>query len=141
MAGRLARRLLIYLSIMRHIPPPMRTSNLVVIACLVGIFILGLAMIGVRSAAAAAAETDCAGTGDQTVLVGLAGNTLGLLAREALGVLKIGAGTMATLTLALSRNLGGIGFWVYAVCLAMMSHMALIVAGVLLLSVVYTRRR
>ena len=139
MAERLARCLLFYLSVMRH-APHLQTPNLVIVACLVTIFMLGLAMIGAHSAMATAAETGCAGNCDQTVLLGLAGNTLGLLAKEALGVLKIGAATMATVVLAIARNLSGIGLWVYAVCLAMMSHMALVVAGALLLSVVYSRK-
>jgi hypothetical protein len=101
---------------------------------------LGLAMIGAHSAVAAAAETDCVAGGEQTVLVGLAGSTLSLLAKEGLDLLKIGADTTATVTLAIARNLGGIGIWGYTVYLAMMSHMALLVAGVLLLSVVYTRK-
>ena len=140
MAERLARRLLFYLSVMRHAPPSLQTPNLIIVACLVTIFMLGLAMIGAHSAVATAAETGCAGNCDQTVLVGLAGNTLSLLAKEALGVLKIGTATMATVVLAIARNLGGIGLWVYAVYLAMMSHMALVVAGALLLSVVYSRK-
>jgi len=140
MAERLACRLLFYLSVMRNAPPALQTSNLVIVACLVIIFILGLAMIGAHSGVATAAETGCAGNRDQTVLVGLAGNTLSLLGKEALGVLKIGAATMATVVLAIARNLGGIGLWVYVVYLAMMSHMALVVAGALLLSVVYSRK-
>ncbi len=140
MPEELARRLLFYLSVMRHASPPLLAPNLIIVACLVTIFMLGLAMIGVHSAVATVAETGCAGNCDQTVLVGLAGNTLSLLAKEALGVLKIGAGTMATVTLAIARNLGGIGLWVYAVYWSMMSHMALVVAGVLLLSVVYSRK-
>jgi len=139
MAERLARRLLFYLSVMRH-APHLQTPNLVIVACLVTIFIVGLAMIGAHSAVATAAETGCAGNCDQTVLVGLTGNTLSLLAKEALGVFRIGTATMATVVLAIARNLGGIGLWVYAVCLAMMSHMALVVAGALLLSVVYSRK-
>ena len=137
---RLARRLLFYLSDMRQAHPPLQAPNLVIVACLVTIFMLGLAMIGTHSTVATAAEAGCAGNCDQTVLVGLAGSTLSLLAKEALSVLKIGADTMATLTLVIARNLGGIGLWVYAVYLAMMSHMALLVAGVLLLSVVYSRK-
>jgi len=118
----------------------MPAPNLGIVACLIAVFMLGLAMIGAHSAVATAAETGCARNCDQTVLVGLAGNTLSLLAREALDVLKIGAGTLATVTLAIARNLGGIGLWVYAVYLSMVSHVALAVAGVLLLSVIYTRK-
>ena len=125
---------------MRQAPSSSQSPNLVIVACLVTVFMLGLAMIGAHSAVATAAEAGRAGNSGQTVLVGLAGNTLSLLAKEALGVLKIGAATMATVVLAIARNLGGIGLWVYAVYLAMMSHMALIVAGALLLSVVYSRK-
>jgi hypothetical protein len=136
----LARRLLFYPSVMRHAPPSRQAPNLIVVACLVTVFMLGLAMIGAHSAVATAAETDCVAGRDQTVLVGLAGNTLSLLAKEALGLIKIGAGTMATLTLAIAQNLGGIGLWAYTVYVAMMGHMALVVAGALLLSVVYARK-
>jgi hypothetical protein len=136
----LARRLLLYLSDMRHTPPFQRAPNVVFVAVLAIVFLLGLAMIGVQSAVAAAVETSCETKPDQTVLVGLAGNTLALLAKEALGLLRIGADTMATLTLSLARNLGGIGIWAYTVYLAMMSHLALIVAAALVVSVVYTRK-
>ena len=132
--------MLLYSSDMRDTRSPLQSPNLVIIASLVSIFLLGFAMIGTHSAVAAAAEAGCARNCDQTVLVGLAGNTLSLLAKEALGVLRIGAGTMATVTLAIAGNLGGIGLWIYAAYWAMMSHLALVVAGALLLSVVYARR-
>lgn len=111
------------------------------VAWLVIVSMPGLAMVDAHSAVAAASETGCVTNGGQTVVVGLAGSTLSLLAREALGLLKIGADTTATLTLALARNLGGIGLWAYAVYVAMMSHLALILAGALFLSAVYARKR
>lgn len=141
MAGRLARHLLFCLSVMRQPPPSRQAPRVVLVASLVTVLMLGLAMAGAHSAVAAASETRCVTNGGQTVMVGLAGSTLSLLAKEALGLLKIGASTTATLTLALAQNLGGIGLWAYAVYLAMMSHLALILAGVLFLSAVYVRQR
>ena len=136
----LARCLLPLSTVMRQVPASPRPPSFIIVASLVTVFLLGLAMVGTYSTVAMAAETGCSADCDSTALVGLAGSTLSLLAKEALGVLKIGTGTLATVTLAMAKNAGGIGLWVYAVYWAMMSHLALVAAGVLLLAVVYARK-
>ena len=139
-AGLVARRLLLIFSVMRRELPSWQAPSVVIIASLLTIFLLGLATTGSHSAVAMAAETECTEECDSTVLVGMAGSTLSLLAREALGVLKIGAGTTATLVLAVARNLGGIGLWLNVAYLAMTTLMALVAATAFLLAIVYTRK-
>jgi hypothetical protein len=119
-----------------------RTPSLTLVVWLLTAFILGASLVGAHSATATAAETGCAkcaGSHDSTVLVGMAGTTLTLLAKEALGLLRIGASTTATVGLALARNLDGIMLWINAVLVAIMSQMTLIVAGAFVLAVIKIR--
>jgi hypothetical protein len=118
-----------------------RFRSVTIVVILLMVFVLGFAAIGTKTAVASAAEADCPPPCDSTVLLGAAGNTLSLLAKEGFGLLRIGASTTATLGLALARNLDGIMLWINVVLVAVVAHMALVVAGASVLAVVKIRER
>jgi hypothetical protein len=124
---------------MKYRAPSQRAPGLGIIVYLLTAFVLGAAMIGAQSAVATAAEAECGHGGDSTVLVGMAGSTLSLLAKEALDLVRIGASTIATLGLALARNVVGIMLWMNAVLVAIMGQMTLILAGALVVAVIKIR--